>query len=69
MARAIQIKNPEVFHSIMENRNDWFQEFMNDPVHAHIVESVGERMISYIYAMAVTRGVLEATQRMEEVTA
>ena len=67
--RAIQIKNPEIFHSIMENRNDWFQEFINDPAHAHIVERVGELMINYIYTMAVTRGVLEATQRMEEVTA
>ena len=68
MAKAIQIKNPDLFHSIMENREDWFQDFIDDPAHAHIVESVGERMINYIYTMAVTRAVLETTQRMEEVT-
>ena len=70
MAKAIQIKNPELFHSIMENREDWFQDFMDDsdlhPGHAIVLESVNKLHIEYIYTMAVTRAVLETMHRMEK---
>ena len=74
MTNAIQIKNPELFHSIMENREDWFQEFMDEPDPAHpghtiVLKNVNELHLRYIYTMAVTRAVLETMHRMEEVTA
>ena len=73
MTNAIQIKNPEIFHSIMENRKAWFQDFMDDsdlhPGHTIVLENVNKLHIEYIYTMAVTRAVLETMHRMEEVTA